>query len=243
MEKNAALAALVKRLSATAALNDEDRRALEALPLRIERKGPNETIVASGDRPSLCCMVVNGFVIRSKAVADGRRQILAFHQPGDIPDLQSLYLHVLDHELSTMSECVLAFIPHAALRAMITSRPLLAEVLWRDTLIDAAIFREWICNVGQRAGISRMAHLILEIYIRLKAIGATKDGSFHFPVTQLQLGQAIGMSSVHVNRILQELRAEGLLQIGHSEIVIYDERKLRELADFDQLYLHLDPAL
>jgi CRP-like cAMP-binding protein len=119
----------------------------------------------------------------------------------------------------------------------------LAEVLWRDTLIDAAIFREWICNVGQRSGISRMAHLILEIYTRLKTIGATKDGAFRFPVTQLQLGQAIGMSSVHVNRILQELRAEGLLQIGHSEIVIYDERKLRELADFDQLYLHLDPAL
>jgi CRP-like cAMP-binding protein len=243
MEKNAALAALVKRLSATAALTEEDRHALEALPLRIERKGPNETIVSSGDRPSFCCMVVNGFVIRSKAVADGRRQILAFHQPGDVPDLQSLYLHVLDHELSTMSECVLGFIPHAALRNMITSRPLLAEVLWRDTLIDAAIFREWICNVGQRSGISRMAHLILEIYTRLKTIGAAKDGSFRFPVTQLQLGQAIGMSSVHVNRILQELRAEGLLQIGHSEVVIYDERKLQEVADFDQLYLHLDPAL
>src|SRR3954468_7169444 len=194
MEKNAALAALVKRLSATAALNDEDRRALEALPLRIERKGPNETIVASGDRPSFCCMVVNGFVIRSKAVADGNRQILAFHQPGDIPDLQSLFLHVLDHDVNALGDGLLAFIPHDPLRRLISSRPNVAQALWRDTLTDAAIFREWICNVGQRSAYSRLAHLVLELFTRLKVIGRTDGPSFWFPATQQLFGQAIGVS-------------------------------------------------
>ncbi len=243
MEKTAATAVLLRRLSVTGALDETDQRAIEALPMRIERRGPNETVVSTGGRPSFCCLIVGGFVIRSKVVAEGRRQILAFHQSGDVPDLQSLFLHVLDHEVSTVSECVLAFVPHAALRSLIRSRPVLAESLWRNTLVDAAIFREWMCNLGQRSGISRTAHLILEIYTRLKAIDATHGSSFGFPVTQALLGEAIGMSTVHVNRILQELRAEGLLQIGHGEVTILDEPRLRQVADFDPHYLHLNPAL
>src|SRR5689334_19937078 len=167
MEKAAAVAAMIKKLSITTALDDADQRAMAALPIRVERRGANETIVATGDRPSVCCLVVDGFLIRSKTVADGRRQIFAFHQAGDIPDLQSLFLHVLDHELSTLCDCTLGFIPHDALRALVRQRPSVAEALWRDTLVDSAIFRDWICNVGQRPGVSRMAHLIMEIYTRL----------------------------------------------------------------------------
>ncbi len=103
--------------------------------------GGGQTIVATGDKPSLCCLIINGFVQRSKIVTDGSRQILSFHQPGDIPDLQSLYLHVLDHEVVTPGECALGFIPHGPLRALIRKSPHAAELLWRDTLIDAAIFR------------------------------------------------------------------------------------------------------
>jgi len=243
MNKIAATAALVTRLSVIAKLDEADRRAIEALPVTIERRGPSEIIVSTGDRPSFSCLIASGFVVRSKVVADGRSQILAFHQQGDIPDLQSLFLHVLDHEVSTVGKCVLAFIPHNALRALIRSRPTVAEALWRETLIEAAIFREWICNIGQRSGTSRMAHLILEVYIRQKAIGAAEGGSFHFPMTQALLGEAIGMSTVHVNRILQELRAEGIIQIGHGEVTIFDEQRLRQVADFDPLYLHQNPAL
>jgi CRP-like cAMP-binding protein len=243
MDKAAAVAALLKKLAVTTALDEEDQRAIAALPIRIERRGPNETIVATGDRPSVCCLVIDGFLIRSKTVADGRRQIFAFHQAGDVPDLQSLFLHVIDHELTTLSDCTLGFIPHEALRPLIRQRPSVAESLWRDTLVDSAIFREWICNVGQRAGVSRMAHLILEIYTRLKLIGATDGARFRFPVTQVVLGEAIGMSAVHVNRILQELRGEGLLQIGSGEVTILDETRLKAVADFDPLYLHLNPKL
>lgn len=243
MDKTTATAAFLKRLSITAGLDAEDERAIQALPIRIERKGPSETIIATGDRPTVCCLVASGFLIRSKTVADGRRQIMAFHQPGDIPDLQSLFLHVLDHEMSTLCDCVLAFIPHAPLRALARSRPRIAEALWRDTLIDAAIFREWICNVGQRPGIGRLAHLVLEVYTRLKTIDATNGRRFRFPVTQALLGEAIGMSSVHVNRILQELKSAGLMQISQGEVIIHDEQRLRDIADFDPLYLHLNPAL
>ncbi len=231
----------MKGLSVGIQLDEEDKRAIEALPMRIERRGPNETIHSMGARPSSCCLVASGFLIRSKTVADGKRQIFAFHQSGDIPDLHSLFLHVLDHELSTLDDCMLGFIPHDALRELVEQRPAIAAALWRDTLIDAAMFREWICNVGQRPGISRLAHLMLEIYTRLKTSDATRRSSFRFPVTQEILGEAIGMSTVHVNRMLQELKANGLLQISHGEVTILDEQRLQQVADFDPLYLYLNP--
>lgn len=233
----------LKRLRTSAVLDEDDERYLRELPVSLKRLESNQGVVATGDRPSVCCLVVDGFVLRSKSVAEGKRQILAFHQPGDIPDLQSLYLHVLDHDVSTLGDCVLGFIPHGPLRDLIRKRPNVAEVLWRETLIDAAIFREWICNVGPRSGVSRLAHLMLEIYTRLKAIGRAPSASFRLPVTQALLGEAIGMSAVHVNRILQQLRGERLLDFSNGVVTIYDERKLKDVGDFDPLYLHLDPAL
>jgi CRP-like cAMP-binding protein len=234
---------LLKRLRISANLNTEDERAIGELPITIKRVRGGEPIISCGDRPSACFLVVEGFVLRSKIVADGRRQILAFHQPGDIPDLQSLFLHVMDHDVSALGDAVLAVIPHSPLQELIGKRPNIAEALWRDTLTDAAIFREWICNVGQRSASNRLAHLILEIYTRLQAIGLTHGLSFKFPATQEVFAEAIGTSSVHVNRVIQELRAQGVLDFARGAINILDEEKLRTQADFDSLYLHLDPSL
>jgi CRP-like cAMP-binding protein len=234
---------LLKRLRVTADISAEDEQAILRLPATIRRMGGGETIVATGERPSVCCLVIEGFVQRSKIVAEDRRQILSFHQPGDIPDLQSLYLHVLDHEVITLGDCVLGFIPHAPLRALIKTSPNVAEVLWRDTLIDAAIFREWICNVGQRDAVSRLAHLICELYARLETIGRVEGSSFYFPATQALFADAIGTSAVHLNRVVQELRTMGLLEIERGKIEIRDMDGLRKFADFDPLYLHLDAAL
>lgn len=233
----------LRRLKSSAELDPDDERSLRELPITLKRVDGGQDVVSTGDRPSVCCLIVDGFLLRSKSLAEGKRQILAFHQPGDIPDLQSLYLHVMDHDVSTLGDCVLGFIPHGPLRDVVRRRPKIAEVLWRETLIDAAIFREWICNVGPRSGASRLAHLILEIYTRLKAVGRAPGASFHLPVTQALLGEAIGMSTVHVNRIVQQLRGEGLLEVSNGVITIYDERKLKAVGDFDPLYLHLDPAL
>jgi CRP-like cAMP-binding protein len=243
MDRTSPADTLLKRLRISADINEADERAIRRLPINIKRIGGNEPIVSFGDRPPACCLVVEGFVLRSKNVGEGERQILAFHQPGDIPDLQSLYLHIMDHDVSSMAECVLGFIAHGPLRSLVRSQPNIAEVLWRDTLIDAALFREWICNVGQRSGASRLAHLVVEIYTRLKAVGLVNGLSFDFPVTQVLLGEAVGLSTVHVNRVLQQLRGEGLLEIDRGTITILDETRLKNKADFDPLYLHLNPSL
>lgn len=243
MDKEIAIASVLRRLSVSTMLTEDDQRAVQTLPMRLERRGPNETILSTGDRPSTCSFVASGFLFRSKTVANGKRQIFAFHQPGDMPDLQSLFLNVIDHDLCTREESVLGFIPHQALRDVVKSRPAVAAALWRETLIDAARFREWICNIGQREGISRLAYLILEVYTRWKAVEETTGTTFRFPVSQMLLGEAIGMSTVHVNRMVQELRHEGLLEFEHGEVTIMNERRLREVADFDPLYLHLDSKL
>ncbi|KRR27637.1 Crp/Fnr family transcriptional regulator [Bradyrhizobium retamae] len=243
MDKAAATSILLKRLRVSTNIDEEDQRAINALPIALKQVRDEESIVSTGDRPSACCLLVDGFIFRSKVVGGGKRQVIAFHQPGDIPDLQSLYIPVLDHDVTALGDCVLGFISHAPLRALVRHRPNVAEILWRDTLIDAAIFREWICNVGHRSGISRTAHVIFEIYTRLKAVQRTKDKSFQFPATQVLLGEAVGLSAVHVNRVMQELREKGLLRFERGTVTILDEAKLKDVADFDPLYLHLDPAL
>jgi CRP-like cAMP-binding protein len=243
MDKFGVVAPILQRLKATADLDQEDERAFASLPMTIRHASDGERIVAVGDRPSACCLIADGYVLRSKVVGEGNRQILAFHQPGDIPDLQSLFLNVMDHDVNALGDGLLAFIPHNPLRQLIRSRPNIATALWRDTLTDAALFREWICNVGQRRAYSRLAHIVLEIYTRLKLIGRTDGLSFCFPATQALFGEAIGASSVHVNRVVQELRNNGVLEFGRGHITILDEAKLRSATDFDPLYLHLAPSL
>lgn len=233
---------LLKRLRLTASLSAQDEQAISRLPVRVKQIGAGQAVTRTGDRPAACCLVIDGFVQRSKVVAESRRQILSFHQPGDVPDLQSLFLPVLDHEMTTLGECMLGFISHEPLRDLIRNNPNVAEALWRDTLIDAAIFREWICNVGQRSAVSRFAHLVLEIYARLKSIGRVEEASFQFPATQVVFAEAIGTSLVHMNRVVQELRTRALLDFERGWITIHDMERLRQVADFDPVYLHLASA-
>ena len=177
-----------------------------------------------------------------RLTSGGRRQILSVHIAGDIPDLQSLHLHVLDHDLITLTPCRLGFIPHAALRALNRERPNIAEALWRDTLIDAAMFREWIINVGQRRAPERLAHLLLEIRERLRLVGRAEGDSFILPMTQDELSDALGLTSVHINRTLKQLRTDGLLSFHRNEVKILDNARFEELAQFDRLYLHQHPS-
>src|SRR3954451_8427493 len=243
MDKAEIFESFLKRLRVSTEIDAEDEAAIRSLPIVEKRMDGGERIASLGDRPSACCLLVDGYVLRSKVVSSGHRQILAFHQPGDVPDLQSLFLHILDHDVTTLSNCAVGFIPHGPLLQLITNRPKVAQALWRDTLTDAAIFREWICNVGQRSAYSRLAHLVLELFTRLKVIGRTDGPSFWFPATQQLFGQAIGVSEVHVNRVIQELRSNGVLEFGRGRITILDEAKLRSATDFDPLYLHLDASL
>ena len=176
-----------------------------------------------GDRPSRSCLLLSGFACVYKVTGDGKRQIAGFSIPGDIPDLQSLHLEVLDNSLGTLTPCRVGFITHDALRDICGRCPRITAAFWRGTLIDAATFREWVMNVGRREAYNRMAHVFCELLVRLRAVGLAADHACDLPITQAEFADAIGVSAVHVNRVLQEMRAAGLIktkgtQVTHSRL-------------------------
>lgn len=236
-------AALLKKLGKIADLNEGDIEAIKSLPILVKQVPDHHYIVRDRERPKHCCLVIDGYAVRSKTTRQGRRQILSIHIPGDIPDVQSLHLEVMDHDLITLSPATLGFIPHIAIREMHRMRPRVAEIFWRESLIDAAMFREWIVNVGQRQAPSRMAHLILELKRRLEVIGPVIGNAFQLPMTQDELGDALGLTAVHVNRTIKQLRDGGLIEFHRQTVKILNQKKLEELADFDELYLHQDSSL
>jgi CRP-like cAMP-binding protein len=231
---------LVRRLEVdTAPLAQEEKNAILRLPVTIREIGADQDILREGDRPSQCYVVIEGFQCRYKMLRDGERQIMSFHMPGDIPDLQSLFLQVMDHSLGTITPNRVGFIAHDALRELIREQPAIGERLWRETLIDAAIFREWITNVGSRDAYTRIGHIICEFFVRLRSVGLTKGTTFNFPITQTEIGDATGLSTVHVNRSVQQLRADGLISIERGVCTIPDFARLKEAAMFEPGYLHL----
>jgi CRP-like cAMP-binding protein len=235
-------AALVRRLRATSGVSDDEIRAIQALPFQVRDYPAERAVVSDGQRATECCLIIRGFCARSKTTSEGRRQILSIHIPGEIPDLMSLHLHVMDHDLSTLTACTLGFINHEALRLLHRRQPNLADIFWRDTLIDAAMFREWIVNVGQRPAPARLAHVVVELRERLKMIGH-EDASFEVPLTQEQIGEALGITAVHANRVIKQLRQDGIVDFRRGRVDVLDETRLMELAGFDDRYLHLSPVL
>ena len=149
----------------------------------------------------------------------------------------------MDHDLVAIAPSTLGFITHASLLALTRANPNIAEVLWRDTLIDAAIFREWIVNVGQRPAANRLAHTVVELRRRLAVVGRATADTFEMPLTQEQISEALGITPVHANRIIRQLREEGIVDINRGRVTVLDETKLSDLAQFDDRYLHQDPSL
>jgi CRP-like cAMP-binding protein len=231
---------LVRKLESIVDLSPEEREALAKLPVTLRDLKADQDIVREQDRPSQCFTIVEGFTFRYKIVEGGRRQIFAFHVPGDTPDMQSLHLSVMDHTIATLVPSKVAFIPHDAVRALFRVHPRIGDVFWRDTLIDAAVFREWMAGIGRRSAYARIAHLLCEMFVRLKVVGLTKGHSCVLPFTQAELGDALGLSTVHVNRSLQEMRGDGLISSGtNSTLTILNWEGLKEAGDFDPTYLHI----
>jgi CRP-like cAMP-binding protein len=231
---------MIRKLDSIFRLSAEEKQALHALPVQVQVLKADQDIVRVGDSPSQCCLLIEGYTCVYKLTAEGKRQIVAFHVPGDLPDLQSLHLKVLDNSLATVTPCTVGFIQHEDLRRVCERYPRITAALWRETLVDASIFREWVLNVGRRDAFSRMAHVLCEFQVRLKAVGLAEDNTFDLPFTQIELADAIGASSVHVNRVLQELRAKGLIRTVGTQVNIPDWEKLKGAAGFDPLYLHLE---
>jgi CRP-like cAMP-binding protein len=229
---------LIRKLESIGFLSDDEKSAVYRIPMQVRRMPARYDIARDGDEPSRSFLLLSGLVCRYKLVRKGKRQIFSFHTPGDIPDLQSLHLNKMDHSLCTLSKSTVAYIAHGDLHQIIGAFPRLGALFWRDTLIDAAIFREWMLGLGRRTGHQRIAHLLCEMSFRFKAIGLTHGHNYIFPVTQSDLADALGLTMVHVNRVLRSLREDKIVTIEREKVLIYDWERLIELADFETSYLH-----
>ena len=232
---------LGRKLTRQSALTREEIADLEALPIQLKELAADESVVLDGSRPTSCCAVSKGFLYRSKVTGDGGRQILSFHIPGDIPDLQSLFLPVMDYDLRALKGAIVGLIDHDAIKNLLDRRPRLVSALWRDTLIDSAAFRDWILNVGKRSAEQRVTHLIAELRARLANVNLLHDETFEFPATQADVADAVGLTSVHVNRVLKELRNAEVLEWARGDVKVLNVEKLHQIARFDPLYLHNTP--
>ncbi len=172
--------------------------------------------------------------------AGGKRQIVAFGIAGDIPDLQSLHLRVLDCSIGTLTPCRVGFITHEDLRDVCERYPRITAAFWRETLIEGAIFREWVINVGRREAYNRMAHVLCELLVRLRAVGLVEGHSCNLPITQGEFADALGITTVHINRVLQAMRVDGLIELNGDRLNIPDWEKLKQAGEFDPTYLHLE---
>ena len=231
---------LVAKLESIFPLADDEKAALLNLPIQVMDLRVDQDIVREGDSPSRCCLVLEGMACTYKMTGEGKRQIMAFQIAGDMPDLQSLHLEVLDNSVATISPCRVGFIQHEALRDLCNRYPRITAAFWRETLIDASIFREWIMNIGRREARGRMAHVLCEMVVRSRAVGLARDHSCDLPLTQTELGDALGISTVHVNRCLQELRGARLIRWSGTLLTVVDWEALKQVADFDPTYLHLE---
>jgi CRP-like cAMP-binding protein len=231
---------LIRKLESIADLSAEEKKALLGLPLTIKSLPADTDIIREGSRPSECSLLIEGLACRYKITPEGKRQIMSFHIPGDIPDLQSLHLRVMDHSLGTLTSSKVGFIPHEAIRGLARRHPGIGDAFWRDTLIDAAGFRERMVGIGRRTAYQRIAHLLCEMLVRFEAIGLADEHTYELPITQAELGDALGLSTVHVNRVLQDLRKDGLIVLRGGLLSAPDWEGLKQAGEFDPTYLHLD---
>lgn len=237
-----ALGHMLQKLERRAILGEADKAALLGLPFRTRTFEPHQYIVREGDRTSDCCLILDGLAFRQKTTVEGSRQILSIQFRGDFVDLEAALLRQADHSIQALTRCQVAMVPTPAIRDLQLRHPVIAQAMWLDTLIDAAVFREWILNIGQRDAKSRVAHLMCEFCRRSELAGLIEGTECEFPMTQEQIGDATGLTVVHVNRTLKALEADGLIKRLRRFLLIPDWHKLRQLAGFSELYLHIDQA-
>lgn len=236
---NRAIEQLCLSLGRRDLLSEEELSTLTRLRQKeaVFKKGSD--IIAQHSRPGMSCLLVSGLTARAVTLPDGRRQLTALHVPGDFVDLHALLLRTMDHSVMAMTNCSVVFVPHADLIAVTEQSPHLTRLLWLSTTIDAAIQREMIASVGRRTPLQHLAHTLCELYVRLDVVGLAQEGRFRFPVTQSELADVLGLSLVHTNRTVQDLRATGLVLWNQVDVVITDFQRLATLAGFDPTYLNL----
>lgn len=235
------LTPLLEKLQRRSILTTEESDALLAIPYRTSVLHPGAYLFRDGDVPQNCSVLLSGSVYRQKVSRDGARQILAVQFAGDLLGLDQSSLHVCDYSIQSLSHAEVAFVSHRAIIDVLSAFPNIAAALWRESFIEASIAREWFVNIARRSALGRVAHLICELAVRQDA-AMLDDRRIDWPLTQEQLGDATGLTPVHINRTLQAMRATGLISSERHVLTILDWAALRDAGDFNPAYLHLPAA-
>jgi CRP-like cAMP-binding protein len=230
----------LKKLRARDDISAQEEQAVRGLVSQVVDVPQDRTVIRHGEELNQSMMLLSGWLARAKDLPSGQRQLAELHVAGDFADLHSFTLKRLDHDVISMTRCRIGLVPHERLKDLTEGFPHLARVYWLMTNIDAAIQREWTLSLGRRSAIARMAELFCELNVRLGIVGLSHDNSFDFPLTQAELGECLGLTSVHVNRTLQELRRRDLVELHNRRVTIKDLRALEQIAEFDRSYLYLD---
>ncbi|HEU5016738.1 MAG TPA: Crp/Fnr family transcriptional regulator [Pseudolabrys sp.] len=230
---------LARSLKAHSRLGREDIAELSTLRCDVRQFEPGVDFIHQGDRPNVSVVVVAGMVGRYHLLADGRRQYLSFHMAGDLPDAQTLFIEEMDHGLSSIGPATIAFIPHAALIRSFSRRPVFGFAIWRATLLDAAIFREAITNIGARTMVARMAHLFCELFYRAREARLCNGDELDLPISRTQLGEALGMAIATVHRTLRHLEGSKAMEFRVGKLTVRNWRRLVEIGEFNPRYLHV----
>jgi len=221
-------------------LSLDDREILEAAVGEVKELKARSTLIEKGEPVHFSTYLIEGFMCRYMDDRDGDRQLVAVHVAGDFVDLHGYPLKRLDHDIATITACKVALVPHSRIDKIMEEKPTLAKQLWFSTLLDAAMHREWIFRLGRLEAVSRVGHFFCEIEAKLRAVGRSDGQSFHLPMTQSDLAEACGMTPVHLNRMLRELKERGLMSITARKVSIRDMAALRKLSEFDPSYLFVE---
>ncbi len=228
----------VKKLSRLAELTNADCAALERVTARPRHFAARQDLIREGDEPGPMFVVLDGWVCRYKILPNGTRQIMAFLMPGDACDLHIKLLAEMDHGIQAITPSTVATVTRAEMQELMDRHPNIASAMYSAQLIDEGVMRSWIVSMGRRSSTERVAHLICELYLRGRNIGLTTGDEFALPLSQLVLADALGMTAVHINRVLKELRLAGAMTLKRGSVTIIDPIQLVRIAGFDENYLH-----
>lgn len=231
---------LAVQLEAYTRLSDDDRAAIARVSNQTREVPPRQDIIAEGEQPRYVHLILSGWGCQYKELPDGRRQIVGFFVPGDLCDLHVYVLKETDRSIAAVTRMRVAEISRGEMDELTLNRPRISQALTWEQLVHESIQREWTLNVGQRTAYERIAHLLTELFLRLRAVGLTQGDSCDFPLTQTDLAEATGLTAVHVNRTLQELRRDGLIELERKRLRIVNLDRLMEVSMFNPNYLHLD---
>ncbi|MFL6731662.1 MAG: Crp/Fnr family transcriptional regulator [Sphingomicrobium sp.] len=232
--------AVASKLEAFTKLSQDDRAALFGITRNYRHVDARRDVISEGDRPRHVHLVLDGWACRYKQLPDGKRQIVSLFVPGDFCDVNVYILKHMDHSIGAITRLKVAMITPEEMNSLTAERPRITQALWWHELVTAAIQREWTLNIGQRTAYERLSHLLIELYLRLNTVGRARDGRCDFPLTQNDLADATGLTSVHVNRTLQDLRRDGLIELERKQLHILDMERMMDVAMFNANYLHLE---